>query len=328
MASLEKPRLAVTMGDPAGIGPEVAVRSALALADSAEVAVYGAPDILNHAAKLVGVGDIASASFSVQATSGLEFDEAWVGTPNPECGRSALSAVDTAVEDALAGKVDAVVTAPMCKESVNLAGIEFSGHTEYIAGLCGVAPAEIAMRQSAGKLRIAFVTTHIPLRDVAKSVAAERIAYVAELLAKSIREEGVDAPLLAVAGLNPHAGEGGFMGREDVDVVARAVEGLRRGGMNVEGPIPSDTLFVSETLERFDGVVAMYHDQGHIPFKMLAFDRGVNSTLGLPIIRTSPDHGVAFSLAWGKGEVNMGSMLAAMELAASKSRRRGLEMAR
>ena len=317
--SARPPRIAVTMGDPAGIGPEVAVAAAALSAETADFAIYGAPDVIRRDAETAG---IEPSVFTVRGTGTLRVGDFPLGEPDPKCGSEALEAVRAAVDDALAGKVDAVVTAPMCKASVNMAGIDFTGHTEFIASLCGVPDAEIAMRQSAGKLRVAFVTTHIPLRDVADAVTPERIAKTAELLVESIVDEGTPDPLIAVAGLNPHAGEDGYMGREDERVVKPTVEALRDRGFRVEGPFPSDTLFVRETLDAFDGVVAIYHDQGHIPFKMLAFDRGVNSTLGLPIIRTSPDHGVAFPVAWGRGKVDLGSMSAAVELAVAKARAR------
>jgi len=312
-----RPKIAITIGDPSGIGPETAVRTASLpeFADSAEFILYGAPDIIAVAAETAGIGGAGAWRFSVRETGTLAFDSSFVGKPNPECGAAALDAVRAAVGDALEGKIDAVVTAPMCKASVNMAGIAFTGHTEFIAALCGVPDAEIAMRQSAGNLRVVFATTHIPLRDVAATVTVERILKVAGLLRESIRAEGVDEPLLAVAGLNPHAGEDGFMGSEDEEVVKPAIAALEKRGFRVEGPFPSDTLFIKDTLDRYDGVVAMYHDQGHIPFKMLAFDRGVNSTLGLPIIRTSPDHGVAFQIAWGRGTPDIGSLRAAAELA-------------
>jgi 4-hydroxythreonine-4-phosphate dehydrogenase len=312
------------MGDPAGIGPETALKTASErrFDNNAEFVLYGSPNIIAAAAELAEKGEGEHCAFNIRATGNLKFDKAFVGTPNPLCGAAALAAVRAAVEDALTGEIDAVITAPMCKASVNMAGIDFTGHTEFIASLCGVPDAEIAMRQSAGKLRVAFVTTHIPIRDVPDAVTPERIAKTAELLVESIVEEGVPEPLIAIAGLNPHAGEDGFMGREDEEIVKPAAAKLQKSGFRVEGPFPSDTLFVKETLARFDGVLAMYHDQGHIPFKMLAFDKGVNSTLGLPIIRTSPDHGAAFPIAWGRGRVDMGSILAAAELAVAKAKTR------
>jgi 4-hydroxythreonine-4-phosphate dehydrogenase len=315
-----KPLLALTMGDPAGIGPELVVR---AVADSnlgtiADLRLYGAPEVLHEAARrFLGKPELPA---SIRATSSLPFDRIPVGKADPACGLAARDAVIAAVRDALDGNVSAIVTAPMNKASVNLAGIPFTGHTELIAELCGIN--DYAMMQSADDLRVAFVTTHIPLCDVSRHVTAERIEAVAHLLADAIREEGIDAPRIAVAAINPHAGENGYMGREDEAIVKPAVERLRSAGMNIDGPFPPDTLFIESIRRNYDGILSMYHDQGHIPFKMLAFDRGVNSTLGLPIIRTSVDHGTAFPIAW-RGVADPGSLHAAIRLAAIRARKRG-----
>lgn len=312
------PRIALTMGDPAGIGPELLAKAVGSgrWDGRARLVAYGDPAVLGDAIAAFGGGREPE----VRPTAPLRTAFV-IGQASAECGRAALDAVAAATRDALAGKVDALVTAPVNKYAVNLAGIDFCGHTEYIAGLCG-AP-EVVMMQSAGNLRIAFVTTHIALADVAKRVTARRIKLVAGLLRDSIRQELGPAvePEIAVAAINPHAGENGFMGREDETVVKPAVAELRQAGFRVSGPFPPDTLFIPGTLEKFDGIVSMYHDQGHIPFKMLAFDRGVNSTLGLPVIRTSPDHGTAFEIA-GRGVADTGSFFAAIELAWLRCRKR------
>ena len=208
------------------------------------------------------------------------------------------------------------MTCPINKAAVNLAGIPFTGHTELLASLCGVK--DFVMMQSAGDLRVVFVTTHISLAEVPAAVTAERIRTVTHLLRDAIAEEGVANPKIGVAALNPHAGENGNMGMEDENVVKPAVRALRDEGFDVEGPFPPDTLFIESIRKRFDGIVSMYHDQGHIPFKMLAFDRGVNSTLGLPVIRTSVDHGTAFEIAW-KGVADLGSLRAAFDLACKRA---------
>ncbi len=311
-----EPRIAITMGDPAGVGPELAAKAVAAagLWSGASPVLYGDPAVLGAALKRFAPG--ASPELVDTGAVGEEFA---IGKASAACGRAALEAVRRATLDALAGKVDALVTAPVNKYAVNLAGIPFTGHTEFIAGLCGVP--EVVMMQSAGKLHVAFVTTHVSLAEVPELITLERIARVAGLLRDALIEEGVTAPLLAVAALNPHAGEDGCMGGEDETVTKVAVAALRHGGFAVEGPFPPDTLFIASTLGRFDGVISMYHDQGHIPFKMIAFDRGVNSTLGLPVIRTSPDHGTAFDIA-GKGIADTGSFFAAIELAVRKARTR------
>ncbi|NOY75215.1 MAG: 4-hydroxythreonine-4-phosphate dehydrogenase PdxA [Kiritimatiellaeota bacterium] len=314
-----KPKIALTMGDPAGIGPDIAIRAAIdpELAKLAEIIIYGSPDIIKAARELRG---ISFEAIRMESTGTLRFSDITPGIDSADCGMEALRAVEAATRDALDGRVDAIVTAPMSKASVNLAGIPFTGHTEFIAAECGVEPADFAMMQSAGNLRVVFVTTHIQLAEVAVSVSVERIVKVARLLNSAILEEGVARPKIAVAAVNPHAGENGFMGGEDESVTKPAVLALVEAGIDIEGPFPSDTLFIDSILSRFDGIVAMYHDQGHIPFKMLAFDRGVNSTLGLPIIRTSVDHGTAFDIAWKNSPIpDLGSLRAAVELAARRA---------
>jgi 4-hydroxythreonine-4-phosphate dehydrogenase len=309
------PRIALTMGDPSGIGPEIAVRAAMLpeFKANTEIIIYGCPDIINAAAVRFNGAKYPN----IRQTGKLKFQEVPVGQANPACGLAAMDAVVAATQDALAGKVDALVTAPMNKASVNLAGIKFTGHTELIAELCNCH--HYAMMQSAGNLRVVFVTTHIPLREVAAAITPEHIIKVALLLNNVIKTEGIAKPLLAAAAINPHAGEDGFMGGEDEEKVKPALKLLRKQGVNIEGPFPPDTLFIDNIRNRFDGIVSMYHDQGHIPFKMLAFDRGVNSTLGLPIIRTSVDHGTAFEIAW-KGIADTGSLEAAIALAVIRSR--------
>ena len=213
----------------------------------------------------------------------------------------------------------------MNKYAVNLAGIPFTGHTERIAELCECR--NFVMMQSSGSLRMVFVTCHVSLAEVPKLAVKAEIIRVAELLHEAVRAEGIEHPRLAAAAINPHAGENGCMGLEDERETKPALTALRKSGIDIEGPFPPDTLFVESIRNRYDGLVTMYHDQGHIPFKMLAFDSGVNSTLGLPVIRTSPDHGTAFDIAW-RGKANPGSMSAAVELAVLRagsrhSRRKG-----
>ena len=305
------PRIALTMGDPAGIGPEIAVRLARAAAagktSPAEILLYGAPDVIDEAVRRFTPG------FRPQVVpcSDLKFAQMHPGKLDARCGLSALECFRTATLDAIAGKVDAVVTCPINKAAVNLAGIPFTGHTELLASLCGVH--DFVMMQSAGELRVVFVTTHIPLAKVPSAVTFDRIVTVTHLLRDAIIAEGIAHPKIAVAALNPHAGENGNMGMEDENVVKPAVRALADEGIRIEGPFPPDTLFIESIRSQFDGIVSMYHDQGHIPFKMLAFDRGVNSTLGLPVIRTSVDHGTAFEIAW-KGVASIGSLASAYEL--------------
>lgn len=310
------PVIALTMGDPAGIGPELAVKAASSgiLAKFAEILVYGCPDILR----------VASAKFTKGKkvkcieTGSMLFKNLKIGKENSKCGLEAYNAIVTAAKDVIGGKANAIVTCPVNKASVNMAGIEFSGHTELVAELCDTA--DFAMMQSSRNLRVAFVTTHIPLKEVSKSITFDRIIKVGLLLHKAIKQEGIANPRIAVAGVNPHAGENGFMGCEEIKTVIPAIKRLNSDGLKIDGPFPADTLFISSTLKKYDGILAMYHDQGHIPFKMIAFDRGVNSTLGLPIVRTSVDHGTAFDIAW-KGIADTGSLFAAVKLAAMRSKK-------
>lgn len=309
------PVLALSVGDVSGIGPEIAVRVLrnAEILRSARVRLYGPEEIIHAAAERFAPG-IEPETVNTGICS---FASLVPGKLSPEVGRIAYDTIVRATEDVLAGKADALVTCPVNKAAINEAGIPFTGHTELVARLCGTE--RFAMMQSAGSLRVIFVTTHIALKEVSAQVTAERIMEVAGLLEQAARADGVEHPRIAVAGLNPHAGENGHMGTEDETIVKPAVRMLREQGMNVEGPFPSDTLFIDSVRKSFDGIVSMYHDQGHIPFKMLAFDRGVNSTMGLPIIRTSVDHGTAFEIAW-KGIADTGSLEAAILTAAGRVR--------
>ena len=304
------------MGDPAGVGPELAVRLIRAVSaekePSAEILLYASPDVVREAVRRFAP-DTAP---NVVACSSLKFSEFRPGELDPRCGLAAVDCFRAGTLDAIAGKVDAVVTCPINKAAVNLAGIPFTGHTELLASLCGVK--DFVMMQSAGDLRVVFVTTHIALAEVPAAVTRERILTVSRLLRDSIVAEGIPHPKIAVAALNPHAGENGNMGTEDETVVKPAVHALEAEGYDIRGPFPPDTLFIESIRSQFDGIVSMYHDQGHIPFKMLAFDRGVNSTLGLPVIRTSVDHGTAFEIAW-KGSASLGSLRAAFDLACKRA---------
>lgn len=302
--------IALTMGDPAGIGPELAVRAAAEKRWQGKIrfVLYGERSILQAAADRWTNGQLPE----VVSAGVLPFAELVPGRADARCGKLAYDALTLAAKDVLGGKADAIVTAPMNKYSVNLAGIPFTGHTERLAELCQTP--DYVMMQSSGKLRMVFVTCHIPLAEVPKRATQAEIVRVTRLLYRAVQQEGIPSPRLAMAAINPHAGENGCMGLEDEKNTKPALAQLRAEGMDIEGPFPPDTLFVKSARERFDGLITMYHDQGHIPFKMLAFDSGVNSTLGLPIIRTSPDHGTAFDIAW-KGCADTGSLYAAVELA-------------
>jgi 4-hydroxythreonine-4-phosphate dehydrogenase len=320
------PKIALTMGDPAGIGPELVVRAATnaTLRKIADISIYGCSDIIGKASAKFAmktksgkdIGKFNPVKIKIVDTGDLKFSKVPVGKTDSRCGIEAWNAILCATKDVLSGKMDALVTAPVNKASINKAGIPFTGHTELVAELCGTA--NFAMMQSSGNLRVVFATTHIPLQEVSKVLTMERIVEVSELIYEAIRQEGVKKPALACAALNPHAGESGYMGKEEIEMIIPALRKIRKKGIDIQGPFPPDTLFIREIREDFDGIVSMYHDQGHIPFKMLAFDKGVNSTLGLPIIRTSVDHGTAFDIAW-KGRADTGSLFAAIKLAALRA---------
>ncbi|MGB9879247.1 MAG: 4-hydroxythreonine-4-phosphate dehydrogenase PdxA, partial [Anaerolineae bacterium] len=239
------------------------------------------------------------------------------GKVDPMTGQAAYECVVKAVELALAGEIAAIVTSALHKEALNLAGHHFAGHTELLAHLCGVK--NVTMLLVAGDFRVSHVSTHVPLREAISWVKRERILEVTQLTHQALQKLGIAQPRLAVAGLNPHAGEGGLFGDEEEREIRPAVEAAQAQGIDVSGPIPPDTVFYRMKEGQFDAVVAMYHDQGHIPVKVLAFERGVNVTLGLPIIRTSVDHGTAFDKA-GKGTAKPDSMIEALKLAARMAR--------
>jgi 4-hydroxythreonine-4-phosphate dehydrogenase len=231
-----------------------------------------------------------------------------------EGGRAAAAAVLAAARDALAGRVDAVVTAPLHKESLRAAGHPWPGHTEMLAEAASVS--DVAMMFVGGGLRVALLTIHRSLRSVPDAITGLEVERIVRLLHRELPRFGAERRRIAVCGVNPHAGEGGLFGREDRDVVAPAVARLVAGGLEVAGPLPADTVFVRAVRGEFDAVVAAYHDQGLVPVKLVAFGRAVNVTLGLPFVRTSVDHGTAFDIA-ASGTADPGSLLAAMALASS-----------
>jgi len=284
------PRIAITVGDPAGIGPEIAVAAAndSAVRDLCEPVLYGP-----H-------GDANRARFTP-------------GQLSADAGRAAYDAIVRAVSDARAGGVDAIATAPINKEAFALAGIPFKGHTDLLAMLTKSGPA--VMMFYAEQLRVVLATVHVALRDVPSLLTRELADFVIDITARELPRFGYPRPRIAVAGLNPHAGEHGVIGSEDDAVLRPAVEAARGRGLDVNGPLPADTVFGRAARGDFDVVIACYHDQGLIPVKLLAFGRAVNVTLGLPIIRTSVDHGTAFDIA-GRGVADHSSLVEAIGLAA------------
>ena len=285
-----RPRVGITVGDPAGIGPEIARRAA----EDPEVLSLCEP-VLYGPAEPAEIG---------------RYPRGQVGAA---AGRAAYEAILRAVEDARAGRLAAIATAPINKEAFAAAGLPWKGHTDLLAHL--TAAPRVAMMFSSPPLTVVLATVHIPLASVPAALTPGRLTDAIELAAAGLPRFGIAAPRLAVAGLNPHAGEHGLMGTEDDEVIAPVVEGCRAKGIDVAGPFPADTVFVRAARGEFDAVIACYHDQGLVPVKLLAFGKAVNVTLGLPIVRTSVDHGTAFDIA-GRGIADPSSMIEAVKLAA------------
>jgi len=330
------PAIAITMGDPAGVGPEIIVKACRALAPrlddgSLRLTVLGSIAALHRAAAVLGA-TLPAVETTVGRAGAVPLEMIDVDPDRPDVpvgdvsaagGNYAFLAVKAGVDLALAGRVDAIVTAPLNKEALNKAGHAYAGHTDMLADLTG-ATGSVMMLAHEG-MRVSHVSTHVPLSAVPGLLTAERLRRVIDLTAEALEELGIARPRIAVAALNPHAGEGGIFGREDIDVTTPVVADYRARGREVEGPVPGDTVFVKLHGGRYDAVVAMYHDQGHIPVKLLGFRtdpetgawqalNGVNVTLGLPIIRTSVDHGTAFDIA-GTGTANEESLIEAIDYA-------------
>jgi 4-hydroxythreonine-4-phosphate dehydrogenase len=285
-----KPLIAITVGDPSGIGPEISVKASQ---DSRVTAVC----------RPVLYGPTTPEDLSPFAA----------GIVNPQSGQRAYDEIVRATNDAKAGRVHAIATAPINKASFAAAGLKWKGHTDLLAHLCGVDEAIMMFWSDA--IRVVLATVHIPLADVPSALTTDRLLRTIRVTAQSLPRFGIAEPRVAVAGLNPHAGEDGLLGSEEHDNISPAIEAARREGLTVSGPIPGDTVFVRASRGEFDVVVACYHDQGLIPVKLLAFGHAVNVTLGLPIIRTSVDHGTAFDIA-RQDKADPGSMVEAILLAA------------
>ena len=288
-------RVGITVGDPAGIGPEIA---RAAMVDPRVTAVCR--PVLYDAAPDDG-------------------DPVTPGVLSAKAGQAAYDAVVRATTDAMAGDIDAITTGPIHKEAFALAGLPWRGHTELLAHLTGAG--EVAMMFYSSRLCVVLITVHVPLAAVPALLTRERVEAIVALTAAELPRFGIASPRLGLAGLNPHAGEGGLLGLEDRDVLAPAVASAKARGFNVTGPLPADTVFRQAVDGRFDAVIACYHDQGLIPVKLVAFGEAVNVTLGLPIIRTSVDHGTAFDIA-GKGLADASSLVEAVRLAAQLARGR------
>lgn len=317
----EKPIIGITVGDPNGVGPEVvllALRHRTVMRNCRPMLV-GPAGVFQYYSRKLGIP--LRAVPIVEIPSFPKFSVK-TGTVTREAGGIASRAIEAAVDLARSGFIDAIVTAPVSKQALHRAGSRFPGQTEMLQRLCRTR--RVAMMLVSPTMKVGLVTIHTPIRNVARRITRdlilERVHVIHEAL---VQDWAIRSPRLAVLGLNPHAGEGGDIGTEDRTIIAPTVKHLRKGGMKIEGPFPADSFFGRYTAGHYDAVIAMYHDQGLIPLKMSSFNNGVNVTAGLPIVRTSPDHGTAFDIA-GRGIANPGSMVAAIALAAriANNRRR------
>lgn len=330
-------KLAITMGDPAGIGPEITLKALKQMqgADAPDLIILGCADALDGAGRALGLpvpprislDQVATSSGHAVVAIDPEIETPELGVVSAAAGHFAFRAISIAVDLALSGAIDGIVTAPLNKEALNLAGHAYAGHTDMLADLTGTSGT--VMMLAHGDFRVTHLTTHVALADVPKLLTPERLNRVIDLTHAALKQLGLTNPRIAVAALNPHAGEGGIFGREDIDISAPVVAEWVARGVHVEGPVPGDTVFVKLKGGRYDAVIAMYHDQGHVPVKLLGFRtnpetgawealNGVNVTLGLPIIRTSVDHGTAFDIA-GQGIASADSMIEAIDYAVALS---------
>ncbi len=327
----ELPRIVFTPGEPAGIGPDLAVllaqqELACRLAVIADPALLQARAVMmNRALELTDWHDQPHRAGTLALLPQTLATPVHAGKVDAANADYVLACLDRAVDGCVAGQFDALVTGPVHKGVINDAGIQFSGHTEYLAQRTGADCPVMLLATDA--LRVALVTTHLPLSRVSQQLTEQRLERVARVLAHDLEFRlGLPQPRIVVCGLNPHAGEGGHLGREEVDVIEPVVRRLRKTGMRITGPLPADTVFTPRQLEDFDVVLAMYHDQGLPVLKYAGFGTAVNITLGLPIIRTSVDHGTALPLA-GTGDIELGSLEAAVAVAIDIAKRRPVEPA-
>lgn len=315
-----RPVIGITMGDAGGIGPEIIVK-ALSKREIYRVSsplVIGDGKVISSELKINSISKIAEARFKFGTVDlvdlkNIRMEKLKIGKVNKMAAQAAIEYIKKAVSLAREGGIDAIVTTPINKRGLHEAGLKFSGHTELLAHLTKTE--NYAMMLVGGPLKVVLVTTHLPLSKVSSSLSKEKIYQTIRLTWENMKYFGIRKPRIGVAGLNPHAGEEGLFGKEERKFIIPAVRKAKRKGIKVEGPIPPDTIFHRALKGEFNCVVCMYHDQGLIPLKMLAFDRGVNITLGLPIIRTSVDHGTAYGIA-GKGVANPQSLIEAIGLAA------------
>ncbi|MGM0506175.1 MAG: 4-hydroxythreonine-4-phosphate dehydrogenase PdxA [Bacteroidota bacterium] len=328
------PRIVISMGDPNGIGPEVALKSLL---EGNRPAIHplliGDPELFDRTLKTLDLpatiqtvdtwtdADLGQPSPTLPVLPVQEKSPSWTpGSPTAASGAASMQAVEKAIDLCVEGTADAMVTAPISKEAISMADYPWPGHTEFLAHKTGTD--RVQMILCTDELRVALVTIHIPLREVANAITRDEIELQLNRFHTSLTQDfGLENPTIAVLGLNPHAGDGGVIGREEIDILKPVLAEARTRGLTVTGPHPADGFFGSGQWKEADGILAMYHDQGLIPFKTLSFGKGVNFTAGLPILRTSPDHGTGFAIA-GKGVAHPDSMKAAIEMARSLANER------
>jgi 4-hydroxythreonine-4-phosphate dehydrogenase len=328
-----RPLIGITMGDGAGVGPEIIVKALTdkEMYDYCRPLIVGDKGIMERAVSIVkvpvtvrGIEDIAEARFIFGTLDVLDLDNLPADLPfsrvDGRAGKAAYEYIEKAVKLAMSSKIDAIATAPLNKEALSLGGCSYPGHTEILAALSGTT--DYAMMLVSGSLRVIHVCTHVSMRKACDLITKERVLRIIKLADETLQKLGITSPRIAVAGFNAHSGEGGLFGTEEIEEIIPAVEEALKLGLKVTGPVPPDTVFYRAVIKKeFDIVVVMYHDQGHIPIKLLGFETGVNVTVGLPFIRTSVDHGTAFDIA-GKGTADSRSMSEAIRLAATMAQAR------
>ena len=323
--------IGITMGDPTGIGPEVIIKALLdrSIREKIFPVVFGDKGVLVRVAQDIGITDVRFREIAlidgvrsaeigrreilVKSISNLKMTKLRYGRPDRNCGRAMVNYIKEAVDAAMAGYIDAIVTAPINKEAINEAGFRYGGHTDMIADFTGTK--EFTMMFISKHFKVSLVTIHVPLKDVSMRITPQRIYKVGLLTWKTLRQYfGLKNPKIGVCGLNPHAGEGGIFGDEEKDLIYPGIVSMRSKGIDAEGPLSPDSAFWRAYNKEFDAIIAMYHDQGLIPVKLIDFDNAVNVTIGIPIIRTSPGHGTAYNIA-GQGKANPEPLKSAIELA-------------
>lgn len=314
----DKPRIAVTIGDPAGIGPEVALKAAAdpAVRAICDPVLVGDESVLRLTARGLDLDDrlterrLADSADTIAYIDvpAVDMEKFEIGAASADCGRAILAFTDRAVAMAVAGEVDAVVAAPQTQSAIEKAGVKFDGYPSYIAGLTGTDPADVFLMLSSDRLRIVHVTLHVGLRTALDMIDEARVLRAIRAGARALERLGFENPRIAVAGINPHGGEGGLFGSEEIEIVAPAIHAAQEEGIRAEGPFGADTMYLRDDI---DGFVVMYHDQGHVPAKLIGFDRTAAYTIGTPVTFASVAHGSAYDIA-GKGIADAGALSATL----------------